>query len=246
MCKPREGAVETDRVLPVVLDGGLGDDTFYVSVGGYTLVENPGEGTDIVLASISYVLDANIENLTLTGSAAINGTGNELDNVIRGNTNNNVLDGGAGNDQLFGGLGDDTLYGGAEMMSKVVAEATDNKFQIQTFAGGEIVPGLQVLDAVQNGTVEIGGFAVNAMKHWNFTEPTPEDATVVEQYKTTKTQGKCPAGQSHVLLSGTTKGSTGAAAKIIKAGETIKASVCTNTSKTPYVSHLEPGTKFKL
>ena len=50
----------------------------------------------------------------------------------------------------------DTLYGGAEMMAKVVAEATDNKFQIQTFAGGEIVPGLQVLDAVQNGTVEMG------------------------------------------------------------------------------------------
>jgi TRAP-type mannitol/chloroaromatic compound transport system substrate-binding protein len=50
----------------------------------------------------------------------------------------------------------DTLYGGAEMMCKAVGEATDNKFQIQTFAGGEIVPGLQVLDAVQNGTCEIG------------------------------------------------------------------------------------------
>ena len=50
----------------------------------------------------------------------------------------------------------DTLYGGAEMMCKVVAEATDGKFQIQTFAGGEIVPGLQVVDAVQNGTVECG------------------------------------------------------------------------------------------
>jgi len=50
----------------------------------------------------------------------------------------------------------DTLYGGAEMMAKVVGEATDNKFQIQTFAAGEIVPGLQVLDAVSNGTVEIG------------------------------------------------------------------------------------------
>src|SRR6202165_974585 len=50
----------------------------------------------------------------------------------------------------------DTLHGGAEMMAKVVGEATDNKFQIQTFAAGEIVPGLQVLDAVQNGTVEIG------------------------------------------------------------------------------------------
>src|SRR3981189_3314731 len=53
----------------------------------------------------------------------------------------------------------DTLHGGAEMMAKVVGEATDNKFQIQTFAAGEIVPGLQVLDAVQNGTVEMGGTA---------------------------------------------------------------------------------------
>jgi len=50
----------------------------------------------------------------------------------------------------------DTLYGGAELMTKAVAEATDNKFQIQLFAAGEIVPGLQVVDAVQNGTVEIG------------------------------------------------------------------------------------------
>src|SRR5450631_802734 len=50
----------------------------------------------------------------------------------------------------------DTLQGGAELLSKAVAEATDNKFRIQVFASGEIVPGLQVLDAVQNGTVEMG------------------------------------------------------------------------------------------
>src|ERR1700680_3695687 len=50
----------------------------------------------------------------------------------------------------------DTLYGGGEIFAKAVAEATDNKFQIQCFAAGEIVPGLQVLDAVQNGTVEMG------------------------------------------------------------------------------------------
>jgi TRAP-type mannitol/chloroaromatic compound transport system substrate-binding protein len=50
----------------------------------------------------------------------------------------------------------DTLYGGAERLAKIVAEATDNKFQIRPFAAGEIVPGLQVLDAVQNGTVEMG------------------------------------------------------------------------------------------
>src|SRR6476469_7506313 len=50
----------------------------------------------------------------------------------------------------------DTIYGGVDVMCKAVAEATDNKFQIQLFAAGEIVPGLQVLDAVQNGTVEMG------------------------------------------------------------------------------------------
>jgi TRAP-type mannitol/chloroaromatic compound transport system substrate-binding protein len=54
----------------------------------------------------------------------------------------------------------DTLYGAAELIGKRVGELTDGKFQIQTFAGGEIVPGLQVLDAVQNGTVECGHTAM--------------------------------------------------------------------------------------
>ena len=54
----------------------------------------------------------------------------------------------------------DTLYGGAELIGKRIAALTDNKFQIQTFAGGEIVPGLQVVDAVQNGTVECGHTAL--------------------------------------------------------------------------------------
>ncbi|MEA2948553.1 MAG: hypothetical protein QOI40_3883, partial [Alphaproteobacteria bacterium] len=53
-----------------------------------------------------------------------------------------------------------TLYGGCEYFSKRVAEITDNKFQIQSFAAGEIVPGLQVLDAVQTGTVEMGNTAL--------------------------------------------------------------------------------------
>ena len=54
----------------------------------------------------------------------------------------------------------DTLYGGCEYFVKRVAEITDNKFQIQSFAAGEIVPGLQVLDAVSNGTVEMGNTAL--------------------------------------------------------------------------------------
>src|SRR5712675_3151901 len=54
----------------------------------------------------------------------------------------------------------DTLYGGCEYFAKRIAEITDNKFQVQSFAAGEIVPGLQVLDAVQNGTVEMGNTAL--------------------------------------------------------------------------------------
>ena len=50
----------------------------------------------------------------------------------------------------------DTLYGAGEIFAKYIGEMTDNKFQIRVFAAGEIVPGLQVLDAVQNGTVEMG------------------------------------------------------------------------------------------
>ena len=50
----------------------------------------------------------------------------------------------------------DTLWGGCELLGKIVGEATDNKFQIQTFAAGEIIPALQVADAVQNGTIEMG------------------------------------------------------------------------------------------
>jgi TRAP-type mannitol/chloroaromatic compound transport system substrate-binding protein len=54
----------------------------------------------------------------------------------------------------------DTLFGGCEYFAKRIAEITDNRFQVQVFAGGEIVPGLQVLDAVQNGTVEMGNTAL--------------------------------------------------------------------------------------
>lgn len=50
----------------------------------------------------------------------------------------------------------DTIHGAAEIISKRVAAATNGKFQIQVFAAGEIVPGLQVADAVQNGTVQCG------------------------------------------------------------------------------------------
>ena len=97
-----------------ILMGLEGNDTYYVNNSSVQIKELalPGGGKDTVIASVTYTLPANVEDLTLTGTANINGTGNGEDNVITGNDGNNVLDGGAGNDSLEGGLGDDTLIGG--------------------------------------------------------------------------------------------------------------------------------------
>jgi hypothetical protein len=82
-----------------------------VDNSGDFVVENAGGGTDLVQSSITYSLVGrpNIENLTLTGATAIDGTGNAANNVITGNTGNNSLNGGAGQDTLTGGTGNDVF-----------------------------------------------------------------------------------------------------------------------------------------
>jgi Ca2+-binding RTX toxin-like protein len=95
------------------LTGGAGDDTYIVQNAEDKVVENAKEGIDTVLNSVTYTLGANVENLTLTGTAAINGTGNELNNTLTGNVASNYLTGGAGSDVLDGGAGADTLEGNA-------------------------------------------------------------------------------------------------------------------------------------
>jgi Ca2+-binding RTX toxin-like protein len=96
------------------LIGGLGNDIYQVDSTTDVITENASEGTDTIQSSVTFSLAAfpNIENLTLTGSSAINGTGNAANNSLTGNTANNTLDGGDGNDTLNGGAGNDTLIGG--------------------------------------------------------------------------------------------------------------------------------------
>jgi Ca2+-binding RTX toxin-like protein len=93
--------------------GGAGNDVYTVDSAGDVVTEQPGGGTDLILASLSWTLGAEIEQLTLTGRASLTGTGNALDNRLVGNTGANLLSGEGGNDSLIGGAGADTLVGGA-------------------------------------------------------------------------------------------------------------------------------------
>jgi Ca2+-binding RTX toxin-like protein len=95
-----------------IMFGGTGNDTYSVDNAGDQCLEWGGDGVDWVYSSVSFTIADGIENLTLTGSAAISGTGNAGVNQISGNSAGNTLIGGAGDDWLLGQGGADSLQGG--------------------------------------------------------------------------------------------------------------------------------------
>ncbi|RLJ64793.1 DUF4347 domain-containing protein [Sulfurisoma sediminicola] len=142
------------------LKGGAGDDTYIVRRWDDTVIENANEGVDSVIASDSFVLSGDVENLILTGSNNLDGTGNGLGNVITGNAGINHLDGGAGDDVLDGGAGNDFLTGGAGVDTFKLS--TGSKDWITDFvagAGGDKLDLSGVLAGLSNYTADGNPFA---------------------------------------------------------------------------------------
>lgn len=132
----------------VVMRGGTGNDVYFVSDASDTLGEYAGEGVDLVNATISLTLSANVENLILRGTGNTTGVGNDLANIIIGNDGNNLIRGRGGADRLTGGLGADLF----------VFDDVANQAVITDFSAGQ---GDRIhLNAISHGVANGGGITV--------------------------------------------------------------------------------------
>jgi len=144
-----DGGVGADTLV-----GGAGNDIYVVDNTGDVITEAASAGTDLVQSSISYVLGTNVENLTLTGSAAINATGNTVANILIGNSGNNILDGGAGADTMSGGAGNDiyTIDNAGDIATENAGEGND---QVKSSLTYTLIANLEAL--LLTGTTAING-----------------------------------------------------------------------------------------
>jgi Ca2+-binding RTX toxin-like protein len=137
------------------LTGGLGNDTYLVDDTGDVVIEAASEGIDTVQSSMSHSLAANVENLTLAGSGAIDGIGNDLDNVLEGNSAANVLTAGLGNDTYVVGEGDSVVElagAGIDTVASEIGYVLGANIENLTLAGNQAIRGVgNDLDNVLTG-----------------------------------------------------------------------------------------------
>ncbi|MDE1153299.1 MAG: type I secretion C-terminal target domain-containing protein [Micavibrio sp.] len=147
------------------LIGGLGNDTYFVDSASDLIVENGGEGTDVVHATASYVLGDNIENIIVDGTAGLSITGNTLDNIMTGNIGNDTLNGGDGNDTLNGGIGADTMIGGLgddvyyvdDLNDRIIEAADEGTDTVHATASYNLGNTTGIESLVLDGTAAING-----------------------------------------------------------------------------------------
>jgi Ca2+-binding RTX toxin-like protein len=135
------------------MSGGDGNDTYIVDNTADVIIELDGE-FEVVESSATYTLSGDLDVLRLTGSAAIHGTGNALDNEMYGTSGNNSLTGGEGDDTLDGGLGNDTLIGGDDGDTYVVNVAGDRVRELGT-GGVDAIQSLVTITLGAAGVVEL-------------------------------------------------------------------------------------------
>jgi Ca2+-binding RTX toxin-like protein len=161
------------------MTGGVGDDTFVVDNAGDVVIERATDaGVDLVLSSVTFDASGTdqdgIENVILTGTGAINATGNALNNILVGNSASNVLIGNAGDDTLDGGAGADTMNGGVgsdtyyvDNLSDVVIDratdtGTDLVFSSVSFnASGTDQDGIENITLIGTANINATGNALN-------------------------------------------------------------------------------------
>jgi uncharacterized protein (TIGR01370 family) len=141
--------------------GGPGNDTYVVDNAADKAIEAAGQGADTVQSSVSFMLGVNLENLTLTGAAAINGVGNTLNNIIRGNNAANTLNGGGGADQMHGFGGNDR-YVVDHPGDRVFEAANQGSDMVLTsvsyaLAAGQSIELLATTNAAGAGTMSLTG-----------------------------------------------------------------------------------------
>ena len=145
-----------------VMKGGTGNDIYYVDNLGDAVTDtsnSSGGGYDEVRSSVSFTLASSLEDLRLSGSGNIDGTGNSIDNRLIGNAGQNLLSGGYGNDRLEGNGGDDTLDGGRGA-DRMQGGAGADTFQLRKYD----IAGDAILDfsGAEGDFITIAGFTAKA------------------------------------------------------------------------------------
>ncbi len=141
------------------LEGGKGDDIYIVDNANDKVVENVNEGHDTVIASCSYALGNEVEDLRLTEGGNFDAIGNALDNLLTGISGDNLLDGGKGVDTMIGGRGNDT-YVVDDVADKIVenaGEGIDTVVSRISYTLGENLENLILLDATKPERETING-----------------------------------------------------------------------------------------
>jgi serralysin len=145
------------------MTGGDGSDTYVVDNASDTTTELADQGYDEVQSSVTWTLGSNIEKLTLTGSTAINATGNTLNNVIVGNDMANTLTGGAGDDEISGGGGVDSIYGG-QGSDSLKGDAGNDVFYFTATSDSNQTYGVdQIVDFASGDKINVSGVDANSI-----------------------------------------------------------------------------------